>query len=195
MASQNPRSMRSLFIQFIQDREEKYSVIHVFTDAEKELKLLFPQFFTDAKQRYKALRAYSTACSAVRKKILQANVKIKTKQDVQSPQIQKIIKEQMASSPTNFTEGGHRKTIVLQLQNKDKVFFKVGDDVIENLKEFIRYWSYQAVGQERKAMATKAFFTVEMVEEYYRIFSEEKKSKKDNATKLMIYKLLEKMTV
>lgn len=187
-----PHSTRSSFIRFVKERYDKYGIIHVFTDVEAELKNQFPQFFIDKKTRNNSLKTYSSAVSQVKKDIVKANEKIKTKSDVLHPVVQQTIKTQISESTEKFISGGGRKTIVLTLANNDKVFFKLSDKMTKNLSEFIRYWTMHSIGQVQKATATKAFFTSEMVEEYYRIFEEMKASKAKNTSKLKLYKALEK---
>jgi len=187
-----PHSTRGSFIRFVKERYEKYGIIHVFTDVETELKNQFPQFFIDKKTRNNSLKTYCSACAKVKKDILKANQEIKTKSDVLHPVVQATIKTQISESPQKFISGGGRKTIVLTLANDDKVFFKLSDKMTKNLSEFIRYWTMHSIGQVQKATATKAFFTSEMVEEYYRIFLEAKGSKKCNNAKMADYKKLEK---
>lgn len=195
MALQNPHSMRSLFISFIQDKEKKYGVRNVFSEVESDLKKEFPQFFQTPKARANALKAYSSALGAVRKVDLENNKEIKTKEHLQVPAVQKAINEDVKKNPRKFASGGKagkRKTIVLTLENKDKVFFKLDDKVRDNLLEFIKYWHLQAMGQHNKAMATKSYFTAEMIEEYYRIFSQARDSKVSDEEKVKVYKDLEK---
>lgn len=192
MALKNDESVRQKFIRYIKEHEDVYGGILTFSKVRADLSVRYPQYFVDEKTINRVRCIYSGAISHVRKEILEKNILIKTRRDITNPKIQKTIKEAMAETPDRFMSGGNGKTIVLKLQNNDKVFFKVSSEVRSNLMEFIKYWHLHAIGQQRKATATKAFFTAEMVEEYYRIFSETRDAKKSNAKKIKTYKDLEK---
>lgn len=191
--------MRSSFISFIKELNERYGIIHVFSEIEHELKARFPHFFLDPKCSRRVSKTYSSACSIVRKEIVEANENIKIKSDLKDPAIQKCIKQHIADSPAKFISNGRGKTIVLQLKDGDKVFFKFNQKGFENLKELYKYWTCQSLVQNKKTSAIRAFFTAEMIEEYYRIFSEVRGQKefddekmRDNRRKLEIYKELDK---
>ena len=192
MALTNDKSVRQRLLSFIEKRENQHGKVDTFKDAKPDLRDKFSDWFCDEASIKKLKDNYNSAKSLHRKITLEKNLVVKTKRDATHPKIQQQIKEMMVASPEKFISGGKNKTIVLKSENNDKVFFKMSGEVRDNLLEFIKYWDLQRMGQYRQAMATKAYFTTEMIEEFYRIFSETRDSKKTDSEKIKIYKNFEK---
>jgi len=192
MALTNDKSVRQRLLTFIEKRENQHGKVDTFKDAKPDLRDKFSDWFCDEESVKKLKNNYNSAKSLYRQITLEKNLVVKTKRDVIHPKMQQQIKEMMAESPEKFVSGGKNKTIVLKSENNDKVFFKMSGEVRDNLVEFIKYWDLQHMGQYRQAMAKKSFFTTEMIEEFYRIFSETRDSKKCNNDKLTTYKKIEK---
>lgn len=192
MALKDGESVRQRLLRFIEKIDKRHGKIDVFNDIRDELEEKYPELFVDKLGIRKLQKNYSSAISCYRKGILKNNKTIKTKVDVLQPKIQKAIQDKLLNNPAQFQSGGKNKTIVLTLQDKDKVFFKMSDEVVKNLGETFKYWYAHNEVELYRSGAIRRRFTAEMIEEYYRIFSKLRNSKKSDEEKIAIYKELEK---
>lgn len=193
MALKDDKSVRQRLMEFIKKHKDKYGVIESFHKIKEDLLIRYPELFVDAITTNRTRDSYYSAVRAVKKEITNANIVTKTKNDVLEPSIQTQIQEDTYKNPEKYvSKRNASRTIVLKLKNNDNVFFKISDEVLNNLTEAFKYWYAHNEIETYRSGAIRRRFSAEMVEEYYRIFNEMKDSKKCNNAKLKLYKELEK---
>lgn len=193
MALKDDKSVRQRFTEFVKKYKDKHGVIESFHKIKEDLLIRYPELFIDEITTKRTRDSYYSAVRSVKKEITNDNIVTKTKNDVLSPSVQTQIQEDTYKNPEKYMSNANSsRTIVLKLKNNDKVFFKMSDEVVNNLTEAFKYWYAHNEVEMYRSGAIRRRFSAEMVEEYYRIFKEVQESKKTNNKKLKVYKELEK---